>query len=230
MAKYLDIKNTLKERIVSGQYPVGLAMPTEPELADELGVARMTLRRALEELEKEGSLRREQGRGNFPTGHRFYPGMFEAPEFERWAEPIGQRTVLLNFQTLPASPEIGVLLDVPETTSVLMLRRQRWAAGQPQMLEQWFLHAALIPDDFFNRLTADSLYEVLISLGLTLSHVQQDLQAVSLGVQEAGNLQVAPGTPAFLMRRTVSSPEERILHVNLWFRGDAPAFHTVFNQ
>ncbi|WP_185974780.1 GntR family transcriptional regulator [Deinococcus detaillensis] len=230
MAKYIDIKNVLKERIVSNYYPVDLPLPTEPELAEELGVARMTLRRAMDELEKEGSLRREQGRGSYPTGRRFYPGFFESPEFGRWAETTERRTVVLSVQTTQATPEVGALLDLPEHAPVLTLRRQRWAAGRPLMVEHWFISAALIPDAFFNHMTADSLYEVLISLGLTLSHVQQDLQAVSLNVQEAEALNVQPGTPAFLLRRTVSDAAQRVLHVKLWFSGDAPAFHAVFNQ
>ena len=54
MAKYPLIKTTLKDRLLGGHYPEGLPLPSEPQLAREFEVSRMTARRAIDELEREG--------------------------------------------------------------------------------------------------------------------------------------------------------------------------------
>ncbi len=65
--KYLEIKDYLLEQIKSGQYKVDVPIPPERELAAMLGVNRMTLRRAIEELMYEGLLMRKKGSGTFLT-------------------------------------------------------------------------------------------------------------------------------------------------------------------
>ena len=65
LAKYLQIRNVLAERITSGYYPVGTMTPSEPELSKVFGTSRMTVRQALLELEKSGLVKRVQGKGTF---------------------------------------------------------------------------------------------------------------------------------------------------------------------
>ena len=61
MAKYPLIKSTLKDRLLGGHYTEGLPLPSEPQLAREFEVSRMTARRAIDELEREGYVYRVQG-------------------------------------------------------------------------------------------------------------------------------------------------------------------------
>lgn len=65
--KYLEIKDYLLEQIKSGKYKVDVPIPPERELAAMLGVNRMTVRRAIEELMYEGLLMRKKGSGTFLT-------------------------------------------------------------------------------------------------------------------------------------------------------------------
>lgn len=65
--KYLEIKEYLLEQIKTGQYKADVPIPPERELAAMLGVNRMTLRRAIEELMYEGLLMRRKGSGTFLT-------------------------------------------------------------------------------------------------------------------------------------------------------------------
>ena len=53
------------QRILNGEWPPGANLPAEPELCEEFGVARGTLRQALSKLEQMGYVRRERGRGTF---------------------------------------------------------------------------------------------------------------------------------------------------------------------
>jgi GntR family transcriptional regulator of arabinose operon len=64
-AKYMQVRDVIYRRIVSGEYPAGSAIHSEPELVNIFGVSKMTIRQALTELEKEGLLYRRQGVGTF---------------------------------------------------------------------------------------------------------------------------------------------------------------------
>ncbi len=63
----IQVATLLRNRITEGQMRPGERMPTLDELEREFGVARVTVRQAVELLEKEGLVRREQGRGTFVT-------------------------------------------------------------------------------------------------------------------------------------------------------------------
>ncbi|MBS6953584.1 MAG: GntR family transcriptional regulator [Enterocloster asparagiformis] len=65
--KYLDIKTYLLEQIKSGAYREDEPIPPERDLAAMLGVSRMTVRKAIEELMYEGLLMRKKGSGTFLT-------------------------------------------------------------------------------------------------------------------------------------------------------------------
>src|SRR5581483_299409 len=64
---YYQIALSLKQRLASGEWNSGMQLRTEPELAKEYGVSRMTMRQALAEMVKEGLVTRQRGSGTFVT-------------------------------------------------------------------------------------------------------------------------------------------------------------------
>lgn len=62
---YLQVKDQLLKRILDGDYPPGASLPAEPDLCEQFGVSRGTVRQALGVLERDGFVSREQGRGTF---------------------------------------------------------------------------------------------------------------------------------------------------------------------
>lgn len=65
--KHVQVYDTLYDLIISGNFPVGYKLPTEPELATKMGVSRVTLRRALALLQEDGLISNIRGKGNFVT-------------------------------------------------------------------------------------------------------------------------------------------------------------------
>lgn len=63
--KYQRVKDTLKEEILSGKYPIDEKLPTETELMNQFNVSRYTIRRAVGDLESEHYIYRIQGGGMF---------------------------------------------------------------------------------------------------------------------------------------------------------------------
>ena len=67
---YLQLREVVRGKIESGEYPPGMAIPSENELSDMYGVNRLTVRNAIDALVKEGLLKRIQGKGAFVVGDR----------------------------------------------------------------------------------------------------------------------------------------------------------------
>ncbi len=229
MAKYPLIKTTLKERLLGSHYGEGLPMPSEPQLAREFSVSRMTARRAIDELEREGYVYRVQGAGTFPTGKRFRQGMFRVRPFKEWARYPDHRTEVLRAVQVEATPEIAVVLQVPVGAPVNFVHRLRTAGDEPLVIEKRYVNAALAPDLLTRDLEVESVHELLVgTLGLNLTRVEQHLEAVNLRQEEAELLRVPHGTAAFLLRRTTFSGPQRVSYVNYWVRGDRYAFQDSF--
>mgnify|MGYP001097943470 CR=1 FL=1 len=73
---YIQVSDILRQRILEGVWEGGAAIPAEHQLCQEFAIARGTLRQALDKLDQEGFLRREQGRGTFVT----WSGVRRRPE------------------------------------------------------------------------------------------------------------------------------------------------------
>lgn len=228
MAKYPLIKTNLKDRLLGGHYPEGLPLPSEPQLACEFAVSRMTARRAIDELEREGYVYRVQGAGTFPTGKRFRQGVFRIRPFREWARHPEHRTQVLRAIEIAATPEIATVLQVKEGDQVAFIHRIRSAGDEPLVIEKRYINAALVPNLMERNLAAESIHEVMVAMGIPLSRVEQSLEAVNLRPEEAELLRVPVGTAAFLMRRTTYSAAQRVSYVNYWIRGDRYTFQDSF--
>lgn len=228
MAKYPLIKSTLKDRLLGGHYTEGLPLPSEPQLAREFEVSRMTARRAIDELEREGYVYRVQGAGTFPTGKRFRQGMFRVRPFKEWARHPDHRTAVLRAMPIEATPEIAVVLQIQPGDPVIFVHRLRTAGEEALVIEKRYINAALAPRLLDHNLSVESIHETMVSMGLPLQRVEQTLEAVNLRQEEADLLRVPLGTAAFLLRRTTYSGQKRASYVNYWVRGDRYAFQDTF--
>ncbi|GEM47478.1 MULTISPECIES: GntR family transcriptional regulator [Deinococcus] len=229
MAKYPLIKATLKERLLSSYYPEGIPLPSEPLLAKEFDVSRMTARRAIDELEREGYVYRIQGAGTFPTGKRFRQGVFRIRPFREWARGAETHTRILQARVLDATPEMGVVLQIPAGEPIIFIHRLRTAGDEPLVIEKRYINFRMAGDLLKHNLAVESIHEVLVEkLGIPLTRVEQSLEAVNLRQEEAELLRVPVGTAAFLLRRTTYSGPTRVAYVNYWVRGDRYAFQDSF--
>lgn len=228
MAKYPHVKTALKDRLLNGDYPAGLPLPSEPQLAREFAVSRMTARRAIDELEREGYVYRVQGAGTFPTGKRFRQGVFRIRPPREWALRGELRIEVLRALCLAATPEIATVLQLRAGDPVWFIHRLRSAADEPLLIEKRYVSAALAPGLLEGDLHSESLHEVLVRLGVPLTRVEQSLEAVNLRAEEAKLLRMGLGSAAFLMRRVTYSGAQRVSYASYWLRGDRAVFQDSF--
>ena len=220
-SKYLRVRDQLVTRLTSME--PGQPLPAERELAAELGVARMTLRKALDQLVADSLLLRRQGSGTFvappKVAQRLTATSFSEDMRARGLRP-GART--LSAATKPAGMAVGACLNIQPTASILQVRRLRLADGIPMALEELHVPADVVPGLTGDDLVDHSFYSLLSTrYGLTLAGGTQTIEPTLTSGEDATLLEVTPGAPAFLFERTTRVSTGRVVEfVRSVYRGD----------
>lgn len=215
--KYLRVKEAVLREL--GKRQPGFPL-SENSLARHFGVSRMTARRALQELEQEGYLSRQRGRGSFPAERRFSQGFLRVRPFYEFAQAQGAqpKTQVLAAQMRPVPPSVARHLGVKRAVYV---ERLRFLDDQPVQREARFLHPERCQEVLEHDLTAESIHDLLIHrLGLPLTRVWQRLEAVALPDWMAELLLQPPGSPALRLERVTYTLEQPVTWVEYLMRGD----------
>lgn len=196
--KYWHLKTVLTDALDS-EFSVGEILPNERELAARFGVARATLRQALEQLELEGRLQRRRGVGTTVAPPRV--GVDVGPEPHRWPGLPGEAWQTDGVE--PAAPPAPVarLLATTPGTPVHAVRRTRISHGQPVATELLYLPAASLPGaPDLTHGDADAAHGLLRLLHANALEGQD--RAVELGsarAEDARQLDRLPGAPVLVV-------------------------------
>jgi GntR family phosphonate transport system transcriptional regulator len=142
-----QIAAALQADIASGLHTPGGRLPTEAELSARFGVNRHTVRRALEELSRDGLVRVEQGRGSFVAEHVLDYAVSARTRFSEWIrrhnkEPGG---TVLDLRELPAEAAVAAGLGLRPGARVVRLERLGLADDRPVSLSSHHFPAARFP-------------------------------------------------------------------------------------
>ena len=200
----------VEELVAEGGLGPGDLLPTYNELAASVGVSLITVRRALDELERAGKVRRHQGLGTFVARPRIVTepgragsllGTLRQGDAGPQADSIDTR-ILEMRRGLP-SPDVATALRIEPNAPVWQLRRQRLIDGQPAVVETSIIPVALAPDldQLVGRL-GGSLYDLLArEYALKDDYEEQYLEVVVTPAREERRLlSIAPRTPVVRIR------------------------------
>ncbi len=197
-------------------------LPTERELAGELAVSRLTIRRVLDNLERERRVYRVQGAGTFVRE----PHVAKSLELTSFSEDMRQRGMtpgsrLLTAEQRPAGARIGQELGLSPGDPVTHIARVRTADGEPICLEHSYIPEALAPG-LLDMDMEGSLYELLHShFRLDLEHATQTINATVVDQDDALLLAVPPFSAAFRVERTGFDARGRAIErAESLYRGD----------
>ena len=200
---YVQVKESLRDLIDGGGRAPGEQLPGEPELCRLYDVSRTVIRQALRDLELEGLIVREKGRGTFVAEPKLREGLFgELTGFYDDMAGKGRPPVsrVLTQEIIAATPKIAGYLRLRPRTPVVHIDRLRFVAGEPIVLVATYLPAARCPGLENVDFTERSLYEYLeTAYGLVIARGRRTLEAVPASEYEAGLLQVKKGAPLILL-------------------------------
>lgn len=202
---HMRIGQWLEHLIVSRALEPGDKLPSEIEIAQAVGVSRMTLRQSLSAIEAKGLIDRRRGRfgGNFVATPRFefdhagLPGFTE--QMRRIQVEAGAQ--VLRATTRRAGADVRQQLSLKRGQQVHEVLRARSANGESIVLEETYFPAEIFPGMLSATLTG-SLYAVMRDYGAAPFTADEHIEATVAGEQHAEILHVAPGFPLLLITRT----------------------------
>lgn len=201
--KYGRVMDELRERISGGAYRVGTRIPSEPELQAEFRVSRVTVRRAIEELAREGHLRKEQGRGTYvrqPEITHTLNTLVGVTE-TMYAMGLVPEDIDLQLFREPVPPGIATTLRLEPDTEIWHLVRRRGADGVPINLTDNYTNPGLVPG-MSREVLLPSLYATYERVfGLTLATGEEIVEAKAADEIEASHLEVRRGAPILVVTR-----------------------------
>lgn len=203
-ARYIEIKNSIKDDILRGRYQVGEKLPSERELAPVYGVTRVTIQKSMLVLEQEGFIERIHGKGMFVANtlaeNVFFLNDGPADSFLGFSREFGQKaniTSRLVSQQLIAAPDpIIKALNLTNDTRVHAIRRVRLIDAVPVLVEDsWIVHA-IVPVIPASVLDKGSLYEYIEQLtGKKIKFYNSVIEASLFDDAQASLLDIAANTP-----------------------------------
>lgn len=208
---YVQVKELMMRRIIEGAWTPGMALPSEFQLADELGVSQGTVRKALDELSGENIVVRRQGRGTFVSAHDPHDSLFH---FFHLVDADGARpqleSRLVSCRRVKASRDESERLNIAAGEMVLRIARVRVLDGTPAVYERICLPAALFPGLGQDVEIPNELYSLYQGrYGVTVSRAIEHLRAAAADPTEAKAIGVEKGTPLLEIERLAVSLDGR---------------------
>jgi GntR family transcriptional regulator len=224
MPLYHQLKASLMRDIDAGRWRPGEQLPTEDALMERFQVSKITVRQALRDLQQQGYIRREQGRGTFVQGPPLEEGPRELKSFtaEMQGHGLTATSRVLEQGLIEAPADIASCLAIPDGDPVFRLRRLRFAEGEPMGLQTAYVPAQLAPGIERLSFSDASLYEILAArFALYPASARETHKAIAVPEDAAPLLRVPAGSPALAAERLTALSDGRPLEcVHSIMRGD----------
>jgi len=201
---YQQLAELLRASIASASSQENERLPSEKELSKRYEVSRITVRRAVEELEKEGYLTKVQGRGTFTRKPKLGRDLHELLSFTRTCQIMGMKpgTRVLKCALVSPPEEVRDALQLKRNEKAVFLYRVRFADDVPIVLERNYLpsrYEFLLREDLNGRSLYDLLktkYRVFPATG------HKTIEIVRAADEEVKYLLVPPQSPMLLVTDT----------------------------
>ena len=215
------------------QLGVGDAIPSERQLCTDLGVSRLTVRAALDDLVRDGMLVRRHGSGTFVSEPKIAQELtmtsFTEDMVRRGMVP-GSRT--LDLRVVPAGAHLGRLLHLSPSEPVVIISRLRLADRETMAIETLHVRESLVPGLAPDDLERQSFYDILQErYGIEIVGGIQTIEPTVTNEEESAALGVPLHAPAFLFERTTRGTDGGIVeYVRSIYRGDRYKLVTELNR
>jgi GntR family transcriptional regulator len=192
-------------------------------LSSELGVSRLTVRAALDDLVREGLLVRRHGSGTFVSQPKIAQELTMTSfteDMQRRGMVPGSRT--LDLRVTPAGAHLGRVLHVSPSEPVVIVNRLRLADHETMAIETLHVRESLVPGLSGRDLEQRSFYEILLDrYGIDVVGGLQTIEPTVTNEFESEALGVPLHSPAFVFERTTrASAGEIVEYVRSTYRGD----------
>ncbi|VTU43075.1 GntR family transcriptional regulator [Variovorax sp. RA8] len=201
----------LRDQILRGTFPAGAAIPKEADLEQMFGVSRITVRRAVADLESHGLVRKVPSKGTFvlprKDGARREATLTLLEALTRQAEDT--QVQVLSVETVHAPGDIALLLELEPNGVAHHVVRLRSAGKTPLMVTDAWVLAKWAQDLTPKTLLKNALFEIILSKGVKFGKVVQEFSAILADPQQASLLKTDVGSPLIKVTRLFYDAQDR---------------------
>jgi GntR family transcriptional regulator len=206
---YFQVAQHLEHMIESGELPMGTRLENEIDLADQLGLSRQTMRRAIEYLVGRGLLLRKRGIGTQVVQAKVTREVELTSLYDDLAKTgRDPSTTVVSFSTEPAPDALAAELGLAAGTPVYVFERLRFAGAEPLALMRNH-----VPEHLMRLSAADleaqGLYNLFRANGISMRIAKQSIGARAATAAEARALAERKGAPLLTMERSAYDEQGR---------------------
>jgi len=231
---WLQAVQLIEDEIARGILRPGSRLPSERELCLELRISRVTLRKALSQLVKDGVLSPSHGRGWFVAsrgGAKEWPNKLES--FTETAARMGlvPSSRILRAAAAPANLDEAEQLSIAPGTPLFHLERVRLLDDVPIAVDRTRIPASLVPGFGAVDFGRESLYSRLAEVGVQPASADTTVEACEANQEAATLLELEVGKPILVMNQVVRDETGRPLFAStIEYSGERYRLRTVLTR
>ncbi len=229
---YLQIKDILKSRL-NGTYPANGLLPSETTLAQEFNVTRTTIRNAIKELQREGLVHTEKGKGTMVSTPKIEQSLLKFYSFGgEYKNTVHQmESEVIEKITVEADEFIAGRLKIPISSGVYKIVRLRSLKEAPIIIETSYIPEKLAPKIIDFELEGKSIYDLLENnYNLKIANAREYIEPRIATKKELDFLGLKAPAAVFYTERTTHNLEYVPMELRISIiRGDKFKFYTELN-
>lgn len=221
---YRQIYDHFRKQIVSGRVEKNTLLPSEQEITEQLGVSRITVRRAFNELAAAGLVTRQRGRGTVVTFNAAAPTI--RASFDQLLEGLTRMGVetevrLISCALISPDRELRELMEVTRGVKLQRIVRLRLLNGEPFSYLVTHVPEAVAAGYDENELATAALIDLLDRAGHRPESATQAITASAASGDIAKSLEIADGVPLLRIHRIMRDKDDKIVQdINAHYRAD----------
>lgn len=226
---YAQLIDIIVKKVNSGELKEHDKLPSEREICEQYDISRTTTRQAMIELEQDGYIYKEHGKGSFVSPKTYTQSLVRMYSFTEEMKKLGKipKAKILSFSIKPGLSKVATKLCLDEGELVYEMLRLRLADDEPIMYETTYLPCKHFPNLMKNDFEINSMYDLFLKkYSFTISSAQESFRVVSVGPEEAPYLLNEIGSPAMKIERVAFSKDCAVEYTVSVARGDRYVYTT----
>ncbi|MCJ0930055.1 GntR family transcriptional regulator [Virgibacillus halodenitrificans] len=220
---YLQLMDELIRKINNKTYQENEKLPSERELCEIYDLSRITVRQALQELEREGYIYKLHGKGTFISSKTYNQKLVQLYSFTEQMKMLGKKptTKVITFQQIPVDDRLAEKMELQPMDEVFQIVRLRLADEEPLMYETSYIPKKLFPKLSKETLENRPMYDIFqedYQVGVTKA--REHFSATTVRQEEASFLEMTKDQSAMLIKRYAYHQKNLIEYTISIARGD----------
>lgn len=230
---YLQISQILREKIVSKEYTYDTVIPSEAELQKLYGVSRITVRQAIQELERDGLVKRARGKGTvvvYQERIEEYLSQIKSFTDEMKDRGIVPSTSYAHIELVKADERLAKMFGINLGETLYRLERVRNGDGNPIVVFESY-YAPECEFELDDSLYQGSVYQILQGKGISLMRVKECFDCMMPEAWVKKHLDIKKTMPVLRrIRRTYSERGNMLEYTVSYYRSDRYAYYVELKK